>query len=245
VPVDPPTVEKINQAINSHMQTTHNQSRYQPARTRTPVQSGSRHVNGNAPCPAGDRTGKCRGPAPRYATFFPTFRPVTAFAMAGNSRDVPTARRRVGRRSEGNGRVYRHVGGTGWGGLLRCHHLRGSMVGRGRHAAMADSLRPREGASAGIIAGAAPPPSAAMLIIPRPAGQPAAGEWRSTGESGPRAGEHSSRTWLAPPCTPASPPDPQTRDALCEALCDNTPRQPHPVGGKTSQAVSPGSPVGE
>jgi len=27
--------------------------------------------------------------------------------------------------------------------------------------------------------------------------------------------------------------------------CDNTPSQPHPVGGKASQAASPGSPVGE
>ena len=27
--------------------------------------------------------------------------------------------------------------------------------------------------------------------------------------------------------------------------CDNTPSLPHPVGGKASQAVSPGSPVGE
>jgi len=29
------------------------------------------------------------------------------------------------------------------------------------------------------------------------------------------------------------------------ANCDNTPSLPHPVGGKASQAVSPGSPVGE
>jgi len=31
----------------------------------------------------------------------------------------------------------------------------------------------------------------------------------------------------------------------CSTKCDNTPSQPHPVGGKASQAVSPGIPVGE
>jgi len=31
----------------------------------------------------------------------------------------------------------------------------------------------------------------------------------------------------------------------CSTKCENTPIQPHPVGGKASQAVSPGSPVGE
>jgi len=66
--VDPPTVKQINQAINTHMQTTHNQSRYPPARTWPPVQSGSRYVNGDDRCPAGDRTGQCRGLASRYAT---------------------------------------------------------------------------------------------------------------------------------------------------------------------------------
>jgi len=30
-----------------------------------------------------------------------------------------------------------------------------------------------------------------------------------------------------------------------ERVCDNTPRQPHPFGGKAIQAVSPGSPVGD
>jgi len=50
------------------VQTTHNQSRSRPARTKPPFQSGSRHVNGNDPCPASDHNGQCRDPAPRYAT---------------------------------------------------------------------------------------------------------------------------------------------------------------------------------
>jgi len=33
--------------------------------------------------------------------------------------------------------------------------------------------------------------------------------------------------------------------AVARAGCDNTPSLPHPVWGKASQAVSPGSPVGE
>jgi len=69
--VDPPTVKQIHQAINTHMQTTHNQSRYQPARKRPPVQSGTRHVIPDDRCPAGNRTGQCRGQASRYATVTP------------------------------------------------------------------------------------------------------------------------------------------------------------------------------
>ena len=66
--MDPPTVKQIHQARNTHMQTTHNQSRYQSARKRPPVHSGTRHVIPDDRCPAGNRTGQCRGHASRYAT---------------------------------------------------------------------------------------------------------------------------------------------------------------------------------
>jgi len=59
---------QIIQAIDIQMQTTHNQSRYQSARKRPPVQSGTRHVIPDDRCPAGNRTGECRGLASRYAT---------------------------------------------------------------------------------------------------------------------------------------------------------------------------------
>ena len=64
-------MKQIIQAIDMQVQTTHNQTISQPERTRPPAQSGSRHVNGNDPCPAADRNGQCRGPAPQYATITP------------------------------------------------------------------------------------------------------------------------------------------------------------------------------
>jgi len=49
---------------------------------------------------------------------------------------------------------------------------------------------------------------------------------------------------LPPPPSPPRLPPPATATTR-SAGCDNTPSLPHPVGGKASQAVSPGSPVGE
>jgi len=46
---------------------------------------------------------------------FSAFGPPMARAVARSARDVPTARRRVGRRADGGGRVSRARGGTGWG----------------------------------------------------------------------------------------------------------------------------------
>jgi len=52
----------------------------------------------------------------RVATvLFSEFGPAMARAVAGNARDVPTARLRVRRRAEGGGNVSRARGGTGWG----------------------------------------------------------------------------------------------------------------------------------
>ena len=42
--MDPPTVKQIVQAIDMPMQTTHNQSRSEPARTAPPVRTGALHV---------------------------------------------------------------------------------------------------------------------------------------------------------------------------------------------------------
>ena len=39
IPVDPPTVKQIIQAVDIQLQTTHNQSRSQPARTAPPVRT--------------------------------------------------------------------------------------------------------------------------------------------------------------------------------------------------------------
>jgi len=83
---------------------------------------------------------------------------------------------------------------------------------------MAASPRRRGGASAGRFESAAPPPSSAPLFVPRPAVPPVGGARSSTGDSGPRAGDDSSRTPLAPQRTPAPPPAPPTRDALSAAL---------------------------
>jgi len=81
----PPTVPQTNQAVPSQVQTTRNQSRYQPARTEKPVESESCHVIAADRCPVDGQSIESARPGAAYCEKAP----ISAWSVAGQLHRFP------------------------------------------------------------------------------------------------------------------------------------------------------------